>query len=261
MELEQRELLIIVNISQHKPITHPPREFVMLDYLLPFSDDMTPCNYLPNQTARLPMSLPTKPTQPQHFDQLMESGYRRSGIFYYFTNCPNCCACQPIRLAVAEFRPSRSQRRVWIRAEGIRFQWGTPQVDERRVDLFNRHRGQRGLAQSETRFGTDDYRSFLIDTPNPSFELSLWRESELIAVSIVDAGQTSLSAVYCYFDPQYSRLSPGTLSILQQIQIAKESGRQWLYLGYYVADNPHLSYKANFRPHQRRIGGRWEDFS
>lgn len=232
----------------------------MLDFLLPFSDDFTECSYLPQQTARLPMSLPLQAISPVQFDLLMELGYRRSGTFYYRTQCPSCIACQPIRLIVSKFRPSRSQRRAMARSDRLRFQVARTSVDHDRVALFNRHRYERGLDRSDSAIDINGYRSFLLSAPNASLELSLWDENRLIAISITDVGISSLSAVYCFFDPEYSAHSPGTLCILKQVELALEFGREKLYLGYYVAANRHLAYKANFRPHQRRIDGQWLDY-
>jgi leucyl-tRNA---protein transferase len=232
----------------------------MLDYLLPFSDAPSVCNYLPNQIARLPMMLPARAVTGEQFDELMEHGYRRSGFMFYHTLCPHCRACEALRIDVNQFRPSRTQRRTLAKAHSLRFQLAPPIVDPLRVQLFNRHRSQRGLEHSEGGLSQDDYQAFLLGAPNVSMELSVWMDERLVAVSITDCGKNCLSAVYCFFEPDFSRWSPGTLCILKQIELAQRNRHRWLYLGFYVQANPHLSYKANFRPHQRRIDGRWINF-
>ncbi|MBX3420446.1 MAG: arginyltransferase [Pirellulaceae bacterium] len=231
----------------------------MIEHLRVFSDDSSPCSYLPDQVARLPMCLPTVAVGLDQFDQLMELGYRRSGSFYYRPHCPTCTACQPIRLEVSRFQPSRSQRRALQRSTGMDFRLDEPTVDTERVDLFNRHRLQRQLARNQQPLTVDDYRSFLLHAPNASLELSLWMQDHLIAISITDVGRNCLSAVYCFFEPACAAWSPGTLCILRQIELAQRHGLQWLYLGYYVATNRHLNYKAKYRPHQRRIEDTWLD--
>lgn len=232
----------------------------MLDYLLTFSDSCSECSYLPGRTARLPMSLPVRPISCERFDELMELGYRRSGMMFYRTRCPGCQACEALRVNVNQFRPNRSQRRAEARSSELRFELSSPVVDSIRVKLFNEHRQARGLAQSELPVTEDDYQSFLLGAPNLSYELSLWQEDRLLAIAITDWGKQSLSAVYCFFDPEFQRCSLGTVCILKQIELAQINRHDWLYLGFYVAENSHLSYKANFRPHQRRIEGRWLDF-
>jgi len=66
--------------------------------------------------------------------------------------------------------------------------------------------------------------------------------------------------VYCIWDPIYEPLSLGTYSILKQIELSRKMGIRYLYLGLYIADNPHMNYKAAFKPHERLIAGRWQRF-
>lgn len=132
-------------------------------------------------------------------------------------------------------------------------------VDSARVALMNKHRIQRGLAQGGQAVDESGYSAFLLNSPCQTLELSLWLDSQLIAISVMDVGQYALSAVYCFFDPAASRLSPGTYAILKQLELIPQLGRRWLYLGYYVAENTHLNYKANYRPHQRLLESEWQD--
>jgi arginine-tRNA-protein transferase len=232
----------------------------MIEFLQVIADDATVCSYLADQAAKLPMCLPRCSVTRSRFDELMEAGYRRTGAFFYNTQCPKCSACEPLRLHVDRFQLTRSFRRVLQRAAGLRFELSEPKVDERRVELFNLHRHGRQLARHDSDVSGQDYQSFLMCAPNPSLELSIWQADKLISVAITDFGQNCLSAVYCCFNPEYSELSLGTLSILKQIELAQSQKMTWLYLGFYVAANQHLSYKARFRPHQRRICGCWQDF-
>jgi arginine-tRNA-protein transferase len=140
----------------------------------------------------------------------------------------------------------------------LRFELCQPSIDQPRVDLFNLHRQQRGLAKDDSPISAQDYAAFLLPVHNGSLELSVWMAERLIAVSITDVGLQCLSAVYCFFDPNYSNFSLGTLCVLKQIELAQLNHLRWLYLGYYVAANAHLSYKSNFRPHQMRIDGQWQ---
>lgn len=232
----------------------------MIDFLQVIADDTTDCSYLDEQTAKLPMCLPTKPVTRARFDQLMEAGYRRTGAFFYNTQCPNCSACEPLRLDVEKFQESRSYRRVLQRASTLRFEFAEPRADQRRVELFNLHRHGRQLSRNDSDVTVQDYKAFLMCAANPSLELSVWQDDLLLSVAITDIGRDCMSAVYCCFDPAYSDFSLGTLSILKQIEIARAQKMKWLYLGLYVAANQHLSYKARFKPHQRRINGQWQDF-
>lgn len=209
----------------------------------------------------MPLSIPVDGLDPSQFDQLLAAGYRRAGYFFYRTRCPACSACEPLRLDVAVFTPSRSQRRVQkLGTRHLRVQVSEPTIDARRIELFNRHRQERRLDHGDAPAQAADYSAFLLSSQCQTTELSLWADEKLVAVSITDLGDCSLSAVYCFFDPDYAWLSPGTFAILQQVELARQTNRRWLYLGMFVEENYHLRYKARFAPHQRRIAGIWQDF-
>ena len=92
-------------------------------------------------------------------------------------------------------------------------------------------------------------------------ELSFWNGDVLVGIAIVDCGRTSISAVYTFFDPIHSKLSLGSYSILKQIEYARDSGKQYAYLGMVVLENPHLNYKTKFMPQERWIQGNWVEFT
>jgi arginine-tRNA-protein transferase len=86
-------------------------------------------------------------------------------------------------------------------------------------------------------------------------------DDELVGVGVVDLGLTAASSVYFYFDPERADLSPGVYSVLQEIELCRASGREHLYLGLFVQDCRHLSYKADYAPHERLIHGEWRRIS
>jgi len=138
---------------------------------------------------------------------------------------------------------------------------GPPAVDRARVRLFNLHRDMRGLASDDWPLEEKSYEEFLVDTCCETLEFSYWHADRLVAVAIADAGRDSLSAVYCFYDPGFRLLSLGTYSILRQVAFCRETNRRYLYLGFFIAESPHMSYKARFKPHERLIGGEWTEFS
>jgi arginine-tRNA-protein transferase len=225
-------------------------------------DAPQPCSYLPGRTARLPHRHPVQKLPPEAFDQRLAEGDRRTGVFLYRTQCPVCRSCEPIRLDLAKFRPDATQRRMARRGDALlQVRMDEPLVEERRIALFNEHREVRGLTRDEASLDAESYADFLIQSCTETLEFSYWHEGRLVAVAIADAGRSSLSAVYCYYDPHFRLLSLGTYSVLRLVQFCRESRRQYLYLGFYIAESPHMSYKARFHPHQRLIDGVWRDFA
>jgi len=232
---------------------------------LPIADTLSnvhECSYLEDRTASLPLKLPARLLSLDEFDHCLARGIRRSGVFLYHTSCDQCTACEPSRIDVGKFIWRDSFKRVLKRGDQcLMIRAANPSLDDQRLAVFNLHRTQRGLGDPESQYRPEDYESFLVDTClSQSIELSFWLNETLVGISIVDCGRTSLSAVYTYFDPSHSKLSLGTYSILKQIEFACDTGRQYAYLGMYVSDNRHLSYKARFTPQERWVVDQWVAF-
>jgi arginine-tRNA-protein transferase len=229
--------------------------------LVVVQDQLQDCPYRSNTTARMPLRLPVGTVTPEITDELLAMGYRRSGDFVYRTQCPTCDECKPTRVPVDTFRLTSSMKRVRKRGDReLTCYWGTPQVDQQRIAMFNQHRVERRLGNGE-QVDANSYSAFLNDTCCETLELAVYHERQLVAVSVIDVGLVSISAVYTHFDPHYSRFSLGTYAILKQMQWAMDNDRSLVYLGMYVADNPHLNYKARFGPQQRLTDGLWQDIA
>jgi arginine-tRNA-protein transferase len=233
----------------------PPPELLV-------ADEPAECPYLDGQTARMPLRLPARPLRAEEWEARLAEGDRRYGALLYRTECPSCRACEPIRVDVARFRPGRTQRRVVRRGrERIEVTIGGAEVDRSRVALYERHLAGRGLVRPDHEPMTPRlYRQFLVESCVTSFEIRYAVEGRLVGVALTDRAQRSLSAHYTYFDPDLAHLGLGTFSILEQLDLCRRWGLDWLYLGLYVAGSPHMRYKGRFRPHERLIDGCWTRF-
>jgi arginine-tRNA-protein transferase len=224
-------------------------------------DELHACSYLPGRVARLPYRHPVRELAPEEFDRRLAQGDRRTGLLLYRTQCPGCQECEPIRLDMRTFRPNATQRREQRRGdELLSVEVGEPQVDDQRVALFNLHRRVRRLDRDNEPIDRRGYAEFLVHSCCRTLELSYWHGPRLVGVAIADAGQAAISAVYCFYDPQFRGVSLGTYSVLRQVELCRQTGRRHVYLGFYIARSPHMSYKARFHPHQRLIGGQWREF-
>jgi arginyl-tRNA--protein-N-Asp/Glu arginylyltransferase len=222
-------------------------------------DEQQPCPYLSGRVAELPLRIPARRLERDEFDERLENGDRRQGIFLYRTACPACQACEPIRIEVNRFVPNRSQRRAWQRAEReIATEIGEPLADEERVALYNRHKRLRGLSGGRDDIDLRGYREFLVMTCCETLELRYRVQGRLVGVALADRGQRGLSAVYCFYDPSEERLGIGTYSILKQIELCKAWDIRYLYLGLYIAECRTMAYKSRFLPHERLLDGSWE---
>jgi arginyl-tRNA--protein-N-Asp/Glu arginylyltransferase len=221
------------------------------------------CSYLPERTAVLPLRFQRVQVTAEEFDACLAAGDRRTGRFLYRTACPECQACEPIRLDLETFQPNQTQRRERRKgSELLSVKVGQPMVDEERVTLFNLHQRVRRLKESdEDLVDEESYRQFLTSSCCRTLEFGYYHGGELVAVAIADCGRESLSAVYCFYNPQFSAVSLGTYSVLRQADYCRQTGHRYLYLGFYIAESPHMAYKARFHPHQRLVGGEWQNFA
>jgi len=224
-------------------------------------DQPLPCPYIPGQTARLFFRLPLRRLDRAALAARLQEGDRRQGRLLYRAQCPTCHGCEPIRVDVAAFRPTRTQRRIFRRGEQrLTTEIGPPSPSAEKLALYRRHKAERGLLQPGTTLSAGAYRRALVETCTETFEMRYRCEGQLVGVAVVDRAADALSAVYCYFDPRYAKLSPGVYSILKQISLCQAWGLRYLYLGLYIAGRRAMRYKAQYRPHERLIDGSWQRF-
>ncbi len=224
-------------------------------------DRPTRCPYLTGQTARFPLRLPLGPLDGKQLARRLEAGDRRQGLLLYQPTCPTCRACEALRIDVGAFEPGKTQRRVFRRGEVcLETTIGRPTLTQDRVTLYNRHKAERRLLVGDGLIDAAGYEEFLVESCTDTIEIAYYQRGQLVGVAIADRAADALSAVYAFFDPDYSRLSPGTYSILKQIALCRSWGLRYLYLGLYIGPSRHMSYKANYLPHERLIGGEWRRF-
>ncbi|HRX86366.1 MAG TPA: arginyltransferase [Phycisphaerae bacterium] len=218
------------------------------------------CPYLPDRTSRSEGFCVLDELDGAAYRALMDRGFRRSGLVIYRPVCAGCRLCIPIRIPVATFRPSRSQRRVWRRNADLHVEVGDGVATDEKYALFSRY-------QLEHHDGTmacdaDSFRRFCYDAPVPALELCYFAGRRLIGVSLLDVVPGALSSVYMYFDPDESRRSPGTFSILWELAYCRTRRLDHYYLGYYVPGSRTMAYKGQYQPAELLSGdGHWRPFS
>lgn len=223
-------------------------------------DGLQRCPYLPGKVARMPLYRQLRRLTPAETDERLANAERRVGHALYRTSCPTCTACRGIRIPVAAFQPSKSQRRVAKRLAHLRVECGPPTYSQEKLDLFNRHKRERDLHdRDEPEMTPVGYVGWLVQSCTSTMEMSYFLDDRLVGVGILDLGRASASSVYFFFDPDpaFAKLSPGVFSVLQEIDFCRKTGRDYLYLGLWVRDCPQLAYKADYLPHERLEDGDW----
>lgn len=212
------------------------------------------CPYVRGRTARFSGFDCDRPLPEGLYDSLMQVNFRRNGSVVYRPSCRNCSDCRMIRIPVDAFRPNRSQERCrkTNRDLSVALEPAVP-TDEKHA-LYERYLEARHSSEApddDAMDGSrDEFESFLYTSCVNTEDLVFRdRAGKLLAVSVLDREPRSLSAVYCYYDPDESaRRSLGTFNILTLVEEARRRELEYVYLGYWLGDSRKMSYKAAFRP-------------
>lgn len=236
-------------------MTEPPRSQALGFFTTPPHE----CGYLVDKRAVTlfvdPRIRPDKTT----YTLLSQHGFRRSGGHVYRPKCPACQACIPIRLPVADFKPRRAQRRNLRRNAAITLTLREPVYDQGHFDLYQRYISARHAGGGMENPDPDTYMDFLTANWATTTFYEFHDGQELVAVAVVDQLDDGLSAVYTFFDPEKSQRGLGRYAVLQEIEMARNLGLEWLYLGYWIADCNKMAYKSEFTPQQCYVNGAWRD--
>ena len=222
------------------------------------------CGYLPDQRWSLEYEMVNAISADEYLLRLQQ-GWRRFGGMLFRPMCPACQACQSLRVAVAGFRPNRSQRRARkVNAGRVELRVGRPTVSRDKLTLYDRfhafHATFKGWPMHPAKDAAS-YRESFVNNPAFTEEWCYLLDDRLIGVAYVDRLPSALSAIYYFYDPTYRDLSPGTWNVLCILDDAARHRLPLVYLGYYVPGCRSLSYKANFRPNQILWpDGSWRDF-
>lgn len=216
-----------------------------------------PCSYLEDRQEQL-LVIKEPLMQAQLFERLLSMGFRRSGSMIYKPRCPQCQACQPIRIPIARFVPSKRQKRTLAKNHDIEIAVSNQFRDEHYA-LYERYINARHYDGPMYPPTLEQYQGFVgCDWMQPAL-LELHLEGRLIGVAVTDLLQNSLSAVYSFFEPELSHRSLGSLMILQQCKLAASMNKSFLYLGYQIDDNRKMNYKRLYRPYQILTQSGWQN--
>lgn len=213
------------------------------------------CSYLPGQQESVAVLLEPDMHSEEGYNLLIQSGFRRSGNNIYRPHCLACTACQSLRINVAEFAPSKSQKRHIGQLKRLHTVIND-QLDDNWFALYEHYISVRHRNGSMYPANKNDFLNFVQSRWQRSLYLHLYENGQLIAIAVTDVLDNGLSAIYSFFDPEHP-WSLGSLCVLAQIRLAQDYQLPWLYLGFQIDECSAMNYKRKFNPHQRYVAGEW----
>lgn len=218
------------------------------------------CSYLPDQREQLLVFVGDDNSAGKdtysHYELLIEAGFRRSGDQVYRPDCAGCNQCHSIRIDVANFTPSKSQKRILKRNQDLTTKLSRQQKASY-YPLYERYINQRHRDGSMFPASQEQYNNFINGSWLQPLFLECYQQQELVAVAVTDEFNQAYSALYSFFHPEMEKRSFGTYLILKQIEHAAKQNKSWLYLGYQIDTCAKMNYKSNFYPHERFFANKW----
>lgn len=198
---------------------------------------------------------------PSQLDSLLAAGWRHFGTQFFRYSLGiyefDIRRVIPLRIRLAHFSLSKSQRRVLRENADTSVTIRPIQITSESTELFERHkqRFKSGVP--------DSIYDFLGPAmPCDAFQLDVRLEDRLVAASYFDVGDVAVSAIYGMFDPDFSSRSLGIFTMLKEIEFACDSGKELYYQGYSYSGSSFYDYKKRFRGTERfDWDGNWGIFT
>ncbi len=207
------------------------------------------CPYIPGLTADTERAI-LADADEAGIELLLKNGFRHFGRFLFRPVCRDCGKCVPVRIPVSSFSSAKNARRSRNRLlnKGFSFSLEDPLPDRQLYTMYLEHKGRFTYPLEDEREDYDLFVDSFFNTTPGAKVLKLSRGKEIAAIGHLDIVGETLSAVYCYWDPRYSSISPGKNMILQEIELSRDLGLSWLCLGYLVEENASMRYKKEYYP-------------
>ncbi len=220
------------------------------------------CSYLNDQEASTLFLDPQKTITAEIYNALTQLGFRRSGQHLYRPQCNACNACQSVRVRVADFKPSRQQRRAFKRNQDLSWQLLPTRFNQEHYQLYERYVNIRHTDGDMYPPSEEQFKSFLLVDQSWAYLVEFRNpEGKLMAVAAIDQLQDGLSAIYTFFDPEEKNRSLGVFAILWQLKQAAKMQLPYVYLGYWIKACRKMNYKQDYQPLEILNQQVWQPFN
>ena len=182
-------------------------------------------------------------------NRLSLAGFRRSHTISYTPVCDGCSACVSVRIPVREFKPNKTQRKIFKRNADLTAQECPPEASTEQYALFKTYISARHLDGDMALMEESDYTAMVEETPVQTAMVEFRdQDQHLVCAVLIDRFDDGYSAIYSFFDTDLNARSLGTYMVLWLIEHTQMQGLDYLYLGYWVQGSRKMEYKRNFTP-------------
>jgi arginyl-tRNA--protein-N-Asp/Glu arginylyltransferase len=186
---------------------------------------------------------------PTQMDTLWENGWRHFGTHFFRYNLGiyefDIRRVIPLRVRLAEFSLSKSQRRVLRKNSDLKTVIAPIEITTDAEAIFARHKHRFDYGVPDSVY---DFLSLSPSKePCEAKQLSVYAGDSLIAESYFDIGDKAVSGIYAMFEPEYASRSLGIFTMLKEIEFAINSGKEFYYQGYCYDGDSFYDYKKRFR--------------
>ncbi len=228
-------------------------------YITPEHD----CPYVNKKQSKTLFLTPELIPDEQIYDWLIAKGFRRSGEHIYRPQCAHCQACISVRIPNEKFKPNKQQKRCLKKGKRFTTKIHPAKFDTTHYQLFEDYITNRHADGDMHPTSQKKYEEFLLSHSMNTHFLDFIEPTngQLVACCVFDQLKSGLSAVYTFYDTNYSKFSLGRLSILNLIELSSQLALDYVYLGYWIKECQKMSYKGEYRPIQCFVQDRWVDLS
>jgi arginine-tRNA-protein transferase len=185
---------------------------------------------------------------PERYDQFLAAGWFRGASMLYRMDvmCIDGAvnSVVNVRLPLADFAPSKRQRKLISRVERrfrVEVRPAPAVPDAARETLYTAHRGRfRGHVHATL---NDFFTAGQEEVAFETWEVGVYDGETLVGMSYFDAGGVALASLLAAFHPDCSAYSLGTYTMLREIAHAQTTGRTFYYPGYILDRTSLFDYK------------------
>ena len=225
-----------------------------------FTTPPSPCPYKEGEQERKLVTEISNHEAILQYDLMIRSGFRRSHNYLYRPQYNSPDYCLSVRVRVKDFSLRKSQRRIWNKNKELKATAFKAIATKEQFNLFSPYIQHRHGDGDMSFMSWADYKDMVetspVDTEIIEFTTA---DNRLVAACLVDWVEGGISAVYSFFDVEYSDRGLGSFMILWLIKEAQKRKLDYVYLGYWIKESRKMSYKSKFSPLEKFQNGIWND--